>query len=285
MTEPTDHHLESLIRLLDDDDADVVSTVTDHIVGLGPDIVQPLRDIIRTIPDAVVRGRIEGIIRQFQQGALDDLHRLMLIHRDSGTDIDLESALYLLNGFGRPGDDRETVSDYLDGLALRVHEHFITTTPANDLTQLLAMNSVLFEEEQYQGAVDQYYDPQNSYLTSTIERRRGIPVTLCVLELLLADRSGLTLRPIALPYHFILYCPDIDVYVDPFHHGTFLSRTDCISFVERSGLTFTDGMLEPVRNLDIVIRMMRNLAFAHSKVNESWESHVLQQVLLDVAPQ
>lgn len=285
MTEPTDHHLESLIRLLDDDDADVISTVTGHLVGLGPDIVQPLRNIIRATQDAVVRGRIEGIIRQFQQGALDDLHRLMLIHRDSGTDIDLESALYLLNGFGRPDDDRETVSDYLDSLALRVHEHFIMTTPANDLTQLLALHSVLFEEEQFQGAAEQYYDPQNSYLTSTIERRRGIPVSLCVLELLLADRSGLTLHPIALPYHFILYCPDIDVYVDPFHHGTFLSRTDCISFVERSGLTFTDGMLEPVRNLDIVIRMMRNLAFAHSKVNESWESHVLQQVLLDVAPQ
>lgn len=273
------HELATLVRLLDDPDEDVGVGVVERLTRMGPRIAPALRTLMLADQHATTRDRATDVMHAFQQRALQDLVVRMASARLEGSDIDLEEGLFLLDAFGRPDADHAAVHAHLDELALRMHERFITMHPANDLTQLLSIHTVLFEEEGYKGASDNYHDPANSYITSVIERRVGIPIALCALELLLADRAGLDLVGVAMPYHFVLYCPPVDLYVDAFHGGVLLHRDECRAFIEKAGVTFRDDMLRPVHTIDILIRMMRNLAYAHAKVGQEWEATLLHQTL------
>ena len=271
--------LEACVRLLDDPDTSVAAAVSQHIFDMGHKVIPVLQGAMEQGAPELSQQRMQHIVHAFQSIALADLLATIDASRMQNVDVNLELSLAMLNGFGRPADDIGSISRRLDDLALRVHERFIGMSPASDFTQLMAIHSVLYEEEHFRAPEGDYYDPMNSYISSVLDRRQGIPVSLSVLELLIAERSGLDMYGVGLPYHFVVYCPQIDLYVDPFHGGTFLSREDCASFVQRSGLTFTIDMLNPVRSVDIVLRILRNLAFAHPKSHNEWEASTLQRAL------
>ena len=283
MPEPHSN-ISSLLRLIDDPDEEVYLAVVAQIRAMGPSAIPELRAEIVRCEGPSARQRLTQIIRDFQVEPLNDLIRLLKLHQQSETDIDLEEALFLLDAFGRPEADRREVAAYLDDLALQVHEIFISQLPANDLTHVLSIHSVMFEREGFHGASADYYDPLNSYISSVIGRKEGIPVSLAAVELLIADRVGLEMTGVAMPYHFVLYAPELHLYIDPFHAGNFISRNDCITFLERSGLSFHEQMLQPVSNVDMIIRMIRNLSFAHNRKLEVWEAQVLEGALRDVSP-
>ena len=276
--------LMSLLALIDDPDETVHSAVMDRLRSLCPDVIPELRSSLDRVVSSRARDLIFELIHEYQQQPLTDLVRLLKLHVDASTDVDLEEALVLLNGFGHPAANTRSMSTYLDDLALRVHEVFITKTPANDLTHVMALQTILFEEEGFHGASEDYYAPSNSYLTSVIERKEGIPVSLAAIELLVADRIGLDIQGVAMPFHFLLYVPELGLYLDPFQYGTFISRDDCVTFVRRSGLSFDQRMLDPVRNVDIMIRMLRNLALAHERHGEVWEAQAIHAALRDLGP-
>lgn len=277
-----DLDLDACLRLLDDPDETVGEAVRQKLHDMGREVLPSLRATVESTENELVHQRAVDVEREFRIDDLTSLILLVLAHKRTETDIDLQEALVLLNGFGRPEDDRTAIADYLDALALRVHEKFIAMHPANDLTQLMALHTILYDEEGFHGAVEEYYDTKNGYLSSVIARRTGVPVSLAVIELLLAERTGLDIRGVALPYHFVVYVPEVDIYVDAFHGGTFLSREDCRTFIQRSGLTFDENMLRPVKNLDIVVRILRNLSFAHARAGEIWEAETLRRALYGI---
>ena len=274
----------SLLSLIDDPDETVHSAVMERLRSQCPDIVPSLREHLGRVVSTTARDQILDLIHEYQQQPLTDLVRLLKLHLHASSDVDLEEAMVLLDGFGHPAGNARSMSRYLDELALRVHEVFITKTPANDLTHVMALQTVLFEQEGFHGASEDYYAPSNSYLTSVIERKEGIPVSLAAIELLVADRIGLDIQGVAMPFHFLLYVPELGLYLDPFQYGTFISRDDCVTFVRRSGLSFDQRMLDPVRNVDIIIRMLRNLALAHERHGEIWEAQTIHRALQDLGP-
>jgi len=78
--------------------------------------------------------------------------------------------------------------------------------PATPREQCLVLNRVLFQEYGLRGNVEHYADPRNSFLDEVLARRIGIPLSLCTVYLLVAQRIGLSLEPVGLPGHFLLGC-------------------------------------------------------------------------------
>ena len=285
MSDTSKSHIETLLRLIDDPDPEVREQVMAELRRQAPSSMEVLRDRAENADSDSVRDLLNDVIHGERERPLSDLVKLVKYHAVRETDIDLEEAMILLDSFGRPRADHTRIGSYLDSLALRVHELFITQVHPNELTHVMAMHAVLFEEEGFHGTSEDYYDPNNSYLSSVIESHQGIPVSLAAIELLLADRIGLDMHGVAMPYHFLLYVPEMDQYIDPYHTGNFISREDCKEFIERSGLEFKETMLSPVRNVDIVTRMLRNLSYAHNKRADVWEAQVLGRALNQIQPQ
>ena len=63
---------------------------------------------------------------------------------------------------------------------------------------------MLFTEQRFRGNRDDYFDPKNSFLNEVLERKTGIPITLSVLYIEVAQRIGLKLSGVGFPGHFLV---------------------------------------------------------------------------------
>jgi regulator of sirC expression with transglutaminase-like and TPR domain len=150
---------------------------------------------------------------------------------------------------------------------------------ASALQKLRALNQFFFRDLNFGGNINDYYDPDNSYLNAVLRTRRGIPITLAVLWLELAGGLGLNARGVAFPGHFMVKVnlPKGQVVIDPFT-GHSLSREELSErlepFRQRSGLVdefeVPIGLyLQSVPARDIIGRMLRNLKDIH-KNQQDW---------------
>ena len=103
---------------------------------------------------------------------------------------------------------------------------------AKETFQVLdALNYVMFEEKGFRGNTTNYYNPNNSFIDKVLETRQGIPITLCILYSLIAERLGIILDPINFPRHFLLRWKTPNdqydcFYIDAFQKGKRLSEAE-----------------------------------------------------------
>src|SRR5690606_16435113 len=124
-----------------------------------------------------------------------------------------------------PELDVQQVLGDVDQLQARLRRR---TVQMNDnLERLRALNQFFFRDLGFGGNVNNYYDPDNSYLNAVLRTRRGIPITLAILWLELAQGIGLKARGVNFPGHFMVKVnlPNGQVVIDPFS-GQSLSRED-----------------------------------------------------------
>ncbi len=140
-----------------------------------------------------------------------------------------------------------------------------------------ALRSHLFEQERYAGNLDNYADPENSFLDSVIERRLGIPITLSVLMITIGRRIGVDVQGVGMPGHFIVLDGERgNVWCDPFHGGAILDAVGCrrrFDLVYGGTLAFQPSFLLPTPPPSIVARMLANLErseLATDPVQKAW---------------
>jgi regulator of sirC expression with transglutaminase-like and TPR domain len=131
----------------------------------------------------------------------------------------------------------------------------------------------LFDTLAFWGNSQDYHDPRNSYLNEVLDRRLGLPISLSVVFLSLAEHLGLPAQGIGLPGHFIVSVQGVNgpLFLDPFHRGRILSVIDCARLVEIStGYSgpFQPNWLAPVGPREIITRMLYNLRNVYIQQNE-----------------
>lgn len=157
---------------------------------------------------------------------------------------------------------------------------------AAPLHRLRTLNQFFFRDLSFGGNVNDYYDPDNSYLNAVLRTRRGIPISLAVLWIELAQGLGLHARGIGFPGHFMVKVnlPKGQVVIDPFT-GQSLSREDLSErlepFKRRSGLVDEFEVplglyLQAAPARDIIARMLRNLKEIH-RTQEDWQRLIAVQ--------
>ncbi len=183
-----------------------------------------------------------------------------------------------------PDLDVQQVLGDVDQLLARVKRRL--PADASALQRLRVLNQFFFRDLSFGGNINDYYDPDNSYLNAVLKTRRGIPITLAVLWLELATGVGLNARGVAFPGHFMIKVnlPKGQVVIDPFT-GQSLSREELAErlepFRQRSGLVdefeVPVGLyLQSVPSRDIISRMLRNLKDIH-KTQQDWQRLVAVQ--------
>jgi regulator of sirC expression with transglutaminase-like and TPR domain len=129
---------------------------------------------------------------------------------------------------------------------------------------LAHLHQVLFEEEGFIGNNDDYYNPLNSYLPAVLENKRGLPITLCLIYKLVADRLGLNTWGVGLPGHFLIGMDSGEslMLVDCFSTGRIITKDEAheqllAQFGEE--IEWSDELLRPVSNRQWLTRMLQNL--------------------------
>lgn len=201
--------------------------------------------------------------------------------------IDLARAALYLAEVEYPEIDIDIQIQRLDRMAATIADRLPTSRyPMKVITTI---NDYLFTDLGYSGNQTDYYDPRNSYLNDLLDRRTGIPITLCVLYLEIAKRLDFPMVGIGMPGHFIIRpaIDDMDLYVDPFHQGEILFTADCqtrLSQVYGRPVELKPEMLAPVSTLQILYRMLTNLKMVYLRLEQFEQALAMVDRLLLLNP-
>lgn len=186
-------------------------------------------------------------------------------------DIDLAKGALILAGDEYPDLEVEYYLARLDEMAGELEGRIASARNAQEVIE--ALNAYLFEELEFSGNVSEYYDPRNSYLNDVLERRMGLPITLCVVVLALARRLGLPIYGVGLPGHFVVKWQDAEneIVFDPFNGGEILDREGIKARVRETvhpAAPFQPSWLNAVGTKYILGRMLQNLKSVFVRTQE-----------------
>lgn len=172
---------------------------------------------------------------------------------------ELETGAILLARTVLPATAAGECAAELDRLAARCRE--LIAEPATARERCRVLNRVLFHEEGFRGNTENYTDPLNSFLPEVLERRKGIPISLGIVYLLVAQRIGLELEPVGMPGHFLVGCfsEGQPFFVDAFEQGAFRGTAELLLLLRSQGLEPSIADLAPTPVREVLARCCRNL--------------------------
>lgn len=123
-----------------------------------------------------------------------------------------------------------------------------------------AMVAVLVSQWGLRGDIDQYFAADNSLISKVFARRRGQPILVSSLWILVGRAADLDVVGVGLPGHFVVGVEG--AIVDPFFEGRYLSFEQCKELAARAnpGRPFEPSWLSPVTVRQIGERVLRNLS-------------------------
>lgn len=166
--------------------------------------------------------------------------------------LDLEALCLSIARIARPHLDTGQVSQTLDALAASVAEQVDPSAPPDRLASALARSlggtlGLCGEEQDFEKL-------DASMLDQVVELRRGLPILLGVVWILLGKRLSLPILGVNYPGHFLvcLERPGARIYLDPFSGGQALDARLLLRGGDRSSLL-------PVGPRPILHRILANI--------------------------
>jgi regulator of sirC expression with transglutaminase-like and TPR domain len=266
--------IEALVALLDDPSPTVWNAVRRELERLGQGALPALRKV-EAGGDPRVRTRARSLLTRFER---ERVARRMIGFAMHG-ELDLERGLLLLSRFEEPELDLRGCVLALDAMAAEVIRRIDDRAPRVERIQVLL--DYLARELGYTGDAGDYHHPDNVYLHRAIERRRGLPLTLVAIFVLVARRAGLRAAPVALPGHVVLrlYENERGQLFDPFHASKPLSDRDCLQYLAEHGLPFHPRWFDDTSDATLWTRHVRNLANSYRRRGLEREVELLEIVI------
>ncbi|BAY17587.1 hypothetical protein NIES21_34270 [Anabaenopsis circularis NIES-21] len=167
-----------------------------------------------------------------------------------------------------PNLDLEEYLNALNTMAQEVQERLPTSRYPLRLIQ--SLNQYLYDDLGFTGNHSNYYDPRNSFLNDVIDRRMGIPITLALVYLEIAQRIDFPMVGIGLPGHFLIRpdIPDMEIFVDAFNRGEVMFAEDCqerLTHMFQQPVSLKPEFLATVSNRQFLARMLTNLKYIYLK--------------------
>lgn len=265
MDQLSEKELHALVSLLDDTDKEVKTHVRDRIISLGHEVIPFLEKKWENSFNPEIQKEIEDLVHDLQFSQLKE----RLIDWKESPEQDLLTGLWIINTYQYP--DLE-----FDKLNADMHQIYfeVWTAFKNDLLpyeQVRIINGVLFNTLRFSANTKNFHSPGNSMLSNVLDTKKGNPISLCAIYMLVAQKLGLPIYGVNLPNLFVLTykSADANFYINAFNKGLIFSKKDIINYLEHLKIEPLDVFFEPCSNKDIIIRTLRNLIVAFEKLGES----------------
>lgn len=253
---------EALVRLLADDDEQTVRLVKERLAEEGPAALDDLRDLAGCDnPLAALHAR-DVMHEVVQREALAKFGDLCSVFAD---DSDLEEACWLLSAALLRGFEAAPYRQRLDAWGAELKRRL--RRASGDRHRADIMTDFLGSELVFEGNTDDYYNERNSLLPCVLDSRKGIPISLTLVYMLVGQRAGAKIEGMNLPGHFL--ARHGAVIFDPFHRGRVLTRHDCEEILRRQNQKLEDWHLTPAGPRQILTRILANLLYVYHRQGKS----------------
>jgi regulator of sirC expression with transglutaminase-like and TPR domain len=271
--------LKALVSLLDDDDQQIVTHVEGNILSIGKAVIPFLEREWESNLNPSVQSRIEELIHTLQY----DLLRERLKNWYLGKDHDLLEGMWILATYQYPDLELEKLKQELEQIYYETWLEFRPDLYAFD--QIKVINSVLFSKLKFGANTKNFHSPGNSMINVVLESRKGNPITLCVIYLLVAQKLKLPVHGVNLPNLFILTYKDDNhqFYINAFNRGLIFSKQDIENYINELHLVPQSSFFEACDSLEIIRRALRNLVMSFEKMGEHAKANEVKVLLVEIS--
>lgn len=267
--------LKALVTLLEDDDQEVVTHVERRLMEMGTSVIPMLESEWETTFNPQIQRRIEDLIHTLQF----ELVQERLVDWKNHRQEDLLEGLWLVATFQYPDITLEEMRQELQEVYIEVWREFKDNLTPFD--QVRIINSVLYNKLKFRANTKNFHSPANSMINAVFESKRGNPISLCAVYLMVSQKLNLPVFGVNLPNLFILTyrTETVSFYINCFNKGLIFSKEDIDSYLDQLQVGPQDIFYNPCTHLDIVLRSFRNLVVAFEKLGDYSKSDEAKTIL------
>ena len=207
---------QALVSLLQDEDAATVGLVKGKLIEGGHARLPEYLELLNQANGPAQENLREVIYQIEASKTLGDISRSLAKLR---TLNQLEELCWDFSNTEHPGFDGGPYTRQLDHWAAEAGR--LITPGATAWEKVHCLARYLGQEQGLAGNSHDYYHPRNGYLPWVMEFRRGLPITVTLVYMLVGMRLNLPVEGIAAPGHFLARLDGI--IFDPYHRGRILS--------------------------------------------------------------
>ena len=254
-----------------ENDEKLGSNDLNSLVSIG----KPASKVLLEKADALEKAasRVRMLAEEVRERAVIEELASSLKYEDEKS-VDLFRCALLIARLDNEDFDPEIYLRRIERIALKVKKSF-PEEASGDL-KLKILVSHLFDELGFHGSTLDYYHKSNSYLNEVMDDREGLPITLAVVLIEIAERLDLPVTGLGIPGHFLaMYREDKggkepkkqteEILIDAFS-GKFVTREEAS---ELSGVRLTEDDFEPASKRSIITRILRNLISVSERERDS----------------
>ncbi len=191
--------IKAIISLLDDEDIEVISNVEEKLLSYGGQVIPILENEWEKNFSPIIQRRIEEIVHTLQFDQLKER-----LHQWSGSkDKELLKGMWLIATYQYPDLEFTTLKKEIEQIYYQVWTEF-GKTELHPYDQVKILNGVLFSKLKFSANTKNFHSPGNSMINSVLDSKKGNPISLCVIYLLVAKKLKLPVYGVNLPNLFIL---------------------------------------------------------------------------------
>jgi regulator of sirC expression with transglutaminase-like and TPR domain len=284
--------LNALLSLLDDPDKDVFLQVREKFLSLGAEAIPVLEGAWEQSFDTSLQIRIENIIHNIQFNST--AHALK--EWAATPEQNLLAGALLIAKYQYPDLNEQKIKKQIQQIRQDVWLELNDKLTA--LEQVKIINHILFEVHNFSGNTQNYHAPQNSYINNVLESKKGNPLSLSLIYLIVAQDLKIPIYGVNLPEHFVLCYKDIHqlmlvktkrdeemieqgilFYINPFSRGAVFGKKQLEIYLKKMDLEAQPEHYKPCTNLEMIKRLLRNLVFSYKKLGYAEKQDELQKLL------
>jgi hypothetical protein len=284
--------LNALLSLLDDPDKDVFLQVREKLLSIGQQVIPVLENVWEQSFDTMIQTKIEGIIHNIQFNTTVQA----LKEWATTPEQNLLVGALLIAKYQYPDLNEDKVKRQIQQIRQDVWLELNDKLTA--LEQVKIINHILFEVHNFSGNTQNYHAPQNSYINNVLESKKGNPLSLSLVYLIVAQDLKIPIYGVNLPEHFVLCYKDVHqlmtvktkrdeamiaegilFYINPFSRGAVFGKGQLDVYLKKMNLDIQLSHYQPCSNLEMVKRLLRNLIFSYKKLGYVEKQEELKQLL------
>lgn len=284
--------LNALLSLLDDPDKDVFRQVRERFLTLGKDAIPVLEGAWEQSFDTALQNRIENIIHNIQFNVT-----VQLLKEWAATpEQNLLAGALIIAKYQYPDLNEPKIRKQIQQIRQDVWLELNDKLTA--LEQVKIINHILFDVHNFSGNTQNYHAPQNSYINNVLESKKGNPLSLSLIYLIVAQDLKIPIYGVNLPEHFVLCYKDVHqlmtvktkrdaemieqgilFYINPFNRGSVFGKKQLEIYLKKMNVEPISAHYQPCTNLEMIKRLLRNLVYSYKKLGYADKQDELQRML------
>lgn len=288
MSEPKNKkEINALISLLDEPNRQIYERIEEKILHHGMEAMPSLRKISENSFDDLIQSRVQSIKHQIN---FDHIFR-ELSKWAASDQQNLMEAYITLSKYRNPDLNTDEIKEKIESITrdawLELNNHLTA------LEKVKVLNHIIFDIHKFKGNKSNIHDPDNFYLNDLLETKKGNPLSMSILYMIIARELTIPLFGVDLPHHFVLAYVDeyiegritiadeenVLFYINPYSRGAVFTNREINIFIKQLNLKPKDDYYNPCENKLIIRRMIENLAIAYDKMGDKEKSSELKSLI------